>query len=126
MQSSIDLLMEQLKEGNDHARWSAARGLNTVGEVTQALIEASANDENGSVRWWAVRSLGEIFRKTDAVVQNLMKALNDPNLGVRGQAASEAVPALLEALADPTRKVRGRATVALSRIGTPQDAVVRG
>jgi HEAT repeats len=73
--------------------------------------------------------------RTSASVEQLVEALNDESVKVRGVAAEvlanrrndalEAVPALTKALEDESAHVRRRATIALGKINTTDEAVVK-
>jgi HEAT repeat protein len=124
-------------------RWNAADFLGRIGDTraVEPLIQVALNDPHTSVRVYAIDALGHGIgyqgtlgsrvRNDPRVVEAFLKALNDPNQGIRGAAASNcnlhpdprAVEPLLRILSyDDSAHNQSSAMRALRAIGQQAEA----
>lgn len=149
-----DDLVDALKDKERDIRRQAARALGDIGDkkAVESLAVVMKEDEDGFVRLWAATSLskmndgrgisylfdalgsddsigrikavGALVEVGDAVEGELIEALRNENLLVRGGAAQilgtggmkKAVPALIAALTDSEPEVRWNAAIALGKM----------
>ncbi|CAK9046925.1 unnamed protein product [Durusdinium trenchii] len=126
--SSSTQLQEALQKPETFVQRRAADELAGLGgPVVSHLLKALEDEQNAVRRGAAAELLGKMGAAAAEVVPKLLKALEDPDVGVRsraatalgqiGPAAAEAVPHLLEVLRDTDRLVRSHAAWALGQIG---------
>ncbi|SDW69166.1 HEAT repeat domain-containing protein [Nitrosomonas oligotropha] len=122
--STLQILIDALKDGDSSVRMSAANALGKIGDkaAVNALIH-SLKDENSAVRSRAASALGEIGDK--AAVDSLIHSLKDEDSIARWTAAEAlgeigdraAVDPLIHSLKDENSAVRWTAAEALEIIG---------
>ncbi|MCS6977979.1 MAG: HEAT repeat domain-containing protein [Gemmatales bacterium] len=95
------------------------------------LIEKLTKDESAQQRRSAARALGDLGKRGLMAIPALVRALEDPDSGVRDEAENAlikfgeaAVPEVLPRLKDPDEFVRLRAVSVLGRIGPDAKAAL--
>jgi len=128
---AVPFLIRELDD-QDGDRTSAAGTLSSIGPEAREAVPALIGTVRRQDDWqWAARdnsvlALAKIAPESEAVVEALMDALNDPNENVRysaaawlgnlGAVARKAVPALKETLKDKHGFVRRHASEAIQKI----------
>lgn len=118
-----EVLREQGREGNVPATTASYF---REGQAAFPVLRACAGDPDRNVRWPAIFLLGYSDLRTEQVLEVLVNALEDGDIGVRlkaasalarwGPAARQAVPALTALLHDPEIQVAHYADLALWQI----------
>lgn len=124
--STLETLCADLISGDDTRAEAAAVRLPALGEPALQALRPLLRDPDQDVRWWAVRALAG-FEHQDAVIFNLLAALQDPSTDVRQAALMslchhpdvQALDALLRALSDPDPMTARLASNALILLGSP-------
>jgi diguanylate cyclase (GGDEF)-like protein len=119
---SHDLLIEDLRKGDELQQMKAYHALRTAGVKAVPALLSAVEDPNPDVRRYCAWALG-IVRATD-VIPKLIGRLKDAEEDVRAVAAwalgrigdTAAVPPLVEAIADEDTQVRAAVALSLSTL----------
>jgi CubicO group peptidase (beta-lactamase class C family) len=127
-QMGIDSLLNGLGDKNQAVRWNSVVALSKLGEAAVPALAQGLTARNPDVRAGAARALAGIGKPATAALQELCRALEDPQemvrqsaaeaLGGIGTGAAAAIAPLLARLSDADPFVIGSAAEALGRIGT--------
>lgn len=130
----VAVLLGRLGESSSHVETLTMGALNGMSGAFPAAIHAASRDglratnpRRRVLAAWACHRLGASAAAPEEIVAILVRALGDPDPGVRttaaralgemGSGARSAVPALLERLADPHHQVPWPSHLALVSIG---------
>lgn len=128
--AAIPQLVDLLREDNEQLHASAEIALARIGEESVSFLSDLLQNEKLEVRRRAASTLNQIGTKSEAMIPQLIQALedSDPNGDVRwyavvaigkiGVAAKEAIPALIKRLEDDKAGIRSWALYALGKMGS--------